>query len=112
LISKNMYLKTAFRNIRKNRGFSLINILGFSLGITCFLLLAGYIYHEANYDRFLGNSERIALVSAAFKSGESNEFQESSVTPTAVAPLLMREFPEVEKAVRVYQYNDAALIRK
>jgi len=107
-----MYLKTAFRNIRKNRGFSLINILGFSLGITCFLLLAGYIYHEANYDRFLGNSERIALVSAAFKSGESDEFQESSVTPTAVAPLLIREFPEVEKAVRAYQYNDAALIRK
>ncbi len=106
-----MYLKIAWRNIRKNRGFSVINILGFSLGITCFLLLAGYIYHESTYDRFLGNHNRIAFVSAAFKSGDTQAYQQSNVTPTAVAPTLQREFPEVEKAVRMYQYNDAALVK-
>lgn len=103
-------LKLAIRNIRKNRGFSIINIASLALGITCFLLLLAYVYHELSYDRFLTNSERVSLVTSSVKSPEDADYTYWQVTPTAVAPIFAKEFPEIEKAVRMYTYNNAALI--
>lgn len=104
--------KIAWRNIRKNKGFSFINIIGLSIGITCFLLLAAYIFHELSYDKFLTNSDRTVMVTAANKSIDDADFNYWSSTPTAVAPTFKKEFPEVERAVRMYNYNNAALIAK
>ncbi len=95
-------LKLAIRNIRKNRGFSIINIASLALGITCFLLLLAYVYHELSYDRFLTNSERVSLVTSSVKSPEDADYTYWQVTPTAVAPVFAKEFPEIEKAVRMY----------
>lgn len=103
-------LKIAFRNIRKNKGFSIINICSLALGITCFLLLLAYVYHELSYDRYLSNSDRVSLVTSSVKSPEDADFTYWRVTPTAVAPVFAKEFPEIEKAVRMYTYNNAALI--
>lgn len=105
-------LKIAFRNIRKNRGFAIINIASLALGITCFLLLSAYVYHELTYDRFLSNSDRVSMVTSGVKAADDENFQYWSVTPTALAPEFEKEFPEIEKAVRMYNYNDAALVEK
>jgi len=102
----------AWRNIRKNRGFSLLNLSGLTIGITSFLLLGAYILHELSYDNFLPNAERIAYVSYAYKSADDNEFIQASTTPTAVAPTLEKEFAEVETAVRIYPYNSEGLVKK
>ncbi len=107
-----MNLKLALRNIRKNKGFSIINIASLALGITCFLLLLAYVYHELNYDKYLPNSNRVSMVTSAVKSADDKAFIYWSVTPTAIAPLLEKEFPEVEKAVRMYNYNNSALVQK
>lgn len=106
------FLKIAWRNLRKNKGFSIINMMGLTLGLTCFFLLWGYIYHESNYDNFLSNANRIAYVNMEVKSNEEESFDNYRVTPTAVAPLLKREFPEVETAVRISSYYQAGLIEK
>ncbi len=101
----------AWRNIRKNSGFSLLNLSGLIIGITSFLLLGAYIMHELSYDRFLPNADRIAYVSYAYKSAEDNEFVQAATTPTAVAPTLEKEFAEVARAVRLYPYNQEGLIK-
>lgn len=106
------HIKTAWRNIRKNRGFSILNIIGLTIGITCFLLLGAYIIHETSYDRFLPDVDRIGYVSMAYKSVEDSEFTYSRVTPTATAPMLEKEFAEVEKAVRLYGYNQEGIVQK
>lgn len=103
-------IKMAWRNIRKNRGFALLNMTGLTLGITCFLLLGAYIVHEMSYDRFIPNAARVAYVSFAYKSPNDNDFIYSGATPSAVAPALQKEFAEVEKAVRLYQYNQEGLV--
>jgi len=103
-------IKIAFRNIRKNKGFSLINITSLGLGITCFLLLLAYVYHELSYDKYLSNSDRVSLITSATKSVDDTDYSYWSVTPTAVAPIFEKEFPEVEKAVRMYNYNNSALV--
>lgn len=101
----------AWRNIRRNRGFSLLNIFGLTVGICCFLLLGAYIVHETSYDSFLSQSNRIAYVSFAHKSADEAQFDFSSVTPTAVAPMLEKEFAEVEKTARIYGYNGEGLVK-
>lgn len=104
-------IKMAWRNIRKNKGFSLLNILGLAIGMTCFLLLGVYILHETSYDRFLPNADRIGYVSFGYKSGNDSEFTHAKVTPTAVAPWLESEFAEVEKAVRLYPYHQEGMVQ-
>ncbi|WP_104384870.1 ABC transporter permease [Sphingobacterium sp. HMA12] len=101
------YLKIAWRNIKKNKGFSLLNMFGLSLGITCFLLLAAYIFHESSYERFFPNADRLAYFSLTYKAPNSAEEVNSSVTPTALAPTLQAELPEIEQATRLYGYSKA-----
>lgn len=53
------YLKIAFRNIRKNKGYSFINISGLAIGLATFLLIGIYISHELSYDSYHEDSDRI-----------------------------------------------------
>ena len=53
------YLKIAFRNLRKQRAYSLINLLGLSIGISCAILILSFIYDEFNFDRFHSKTNRI-----------------------------------------------------
>jgi len=46
------YFKIAWRNIRKNKLYSFINILGLTIGITASVLIGVYIMHELSYDKF------------------------------------------------------------
>lgn len=105
-----MTIKNTWRNIRNNRGFAYINIFGLSIGVACFFLLTAYIFHETSYDRFYPNADRIAYVSFGYKTPNETDFTFSGSTPTAVAPLLESEFAEVEKAVRIYNYNQEGIV--
>ena len=56
------YLKTALRNLLREKGSSLLNIAGLTLGITCSLLLFLLIRHLATFDNFHANRDRIYRV--------------------------------------------------
>ncbi len=93
------YLKTAWRNIRKNKLFSFINILGLSLGIaTCFIIML-YVQDELSYDRFNKNADNIARIifNANINGGKISE----SVVMAPVAQTLKKDFPEVQDATRL-----------
>jgi hypothetical protein len=53
------YLNTAWRNVVKNKMFSLINIIGLSVGLTCCMLITLYILNETSYDDFQKNGDNI-----------------------------------------------------
>ena len=69
------YLKSALRNIRKNKLFSFINILGLSLGIATFFMIMLYVQDELSYDRFNKNADNIVRVvfQANLNGGKINE---------------------------------------
>lgn len=93
------YFKTAWRNIRKNKLFSLINIVGLSIGIaTCFIILL-YVQDELSYDRFNKNANNIFRI--YFKANiDGGKISESGVMPP-VASALKNDFPEVKDATRL-----------
>ena len=93
------YFKTAWRNLRKNKLFSFINILGLSIGMaTCFIIML-YVQDEMSYDKFNVNADNIVRVvfHANINGGEINE----SVTMPPVAQTMKKDFPEVQDATRI-----------
>src|SRR5882757_7794491 len=93
------YIKTALRGLRKNIGFTAINILGLSVGLATCLLIVFYVIDELSYDRFNKKADRIARVNFEIKFGGNNSVYAQTMAP--LAPVLKSEFPAVETAVRL-----------
>ena len=92
------YLKIAYRNLIKHRSYSLINILGLSLGITCCILILAYIGYELSYDCYHKNADNIyRIASTRSFTGRTLEL---ATSPAPVAPTMVKDFPEVADAVR------------
>ncbi len=92
------YLHIAVRNLFRQKGFAIINILGLSLGITCFILIALYIQDELSFDRFHEKADRIYRVTERIGTAEH-----SSSQPFSLAPTIAEDFPAmIEHAVRLY----------
>ena len=95
------YLKTAWRNLLRQKGFSLINIFGLASGMACSLLIFLYVTDENSYDRFNKNSENIYRVVKDFVNDDGTKLPDAT-TPPALAPALQNEIPEVVHTTRVY----------
>ncbi|RNL90628.1 FtsX-like permease family protein [Sinomicrobium pectinilyticum] len=91
--------KIAWRNILKNKGVFLLNILGLATGITSCLLLTLFITDELSYDKFNEQSDRIARV--VFRGKVGGEVMKEAVVMAPVAQTLKEEFPEVADATRI-----------
>jgi putative ABC transport system permease protein len=102
------YLKTAWRNIRKNKLFSFINILGLSIGIaTCFIIML-YVQDELSYDRFNKNAANIVRV--VFHANINGGKIDESVTMPPVAQTMKKDFPEVQDATRIMSFGTPKII--
>src|SRR5690242_8689639 len=102
------YFKTAWRNIKKNKLFSFINILGLSIGIaTCFTIML-YVQDELSYDRFNKNADHIVrmIFNANINGGGIHE----SVVMPPVAQTMKRDFPEVQDATRIVGFGTPKII--
>jgi putative ABC transport system permease protein len=92
------YLKTAYRSLLKNKGFTAINVLGLALGLATCLLIVFYVFDELSYDHYNKNIDRIYRVNSAIRFGGISNTYAVSPAPTAAA--LKSDFPEVEQVVR------------
>src|ERR1700744_4141504 len=93
------YIKTAFRTLMKNKGFTAINILGLALGLATCLLIVFYVFDELSYDRYNENADRIYRVNNDIKfGGNENSY---AVAPSPAAMALKADFPEIEQAARI-----------
>lgn len=93
------YIKTAWRNISRNKTYSFINITGLALGIAAFWLIVLYIMDELSYDRFNTKADRIARV-VQHTRWNSNDIHQAT-TSAPFAPALKNAFPEIEETVRI-----------
>ena len=94
------YLKIAWRNILKSKTFSFINVLGLALGMTCSLLILLWVQDERSINRFHANGPRLYQV-LENQRWTGNETSTTPATPGPLAPALVAEIPEVEKAVKI-----------
>jgi putative ABC transport system permease protein len=110
-------LKTAVRHIRKHFGYSLLNILGLTLGISSALFLIIYVSDELSYDRYHENADRIYRVSA--KITETDDQFTWNVAQIPMGPQVVQDYPEVQSFVRfipmpraLYKYEDKEYIEE
>jgi predicted permease len=102
------YLKIAFRNITRHKGFSFINIIGLALGITCALLIFMWVYDELTFDRFHKQINQIYRVEQdQFYNGEAYHV---NVTPYPSGEGWKAEIPEIEDAIR-FAYTGNLLLK-
>ena len=98
------HLKLAWRGLIKRPGYSALNILGLSVGITCCLLIFHYVAYEKSYDRFHENAGRVVRLRLDEYQQGRLAWQSATVYP-AIAPAMKQEFPEVEQFGRLIDAN-------
>ncbi|MGE0770452.1 MAG: ABC transporter permease [Cyclobacteriaceae bacterium] len=103
------YITIAFRNLAKHSFFSLINVLGLSIGISVCLIIVLFIVNEFSYDRHHQNFERIYRVASEIKFG--GQHWNMVWAPAPMARALPEEFPEVEAAVH-FRTRGSYLVKK
>jgi putative ABC transport system permease protein len=97
------YFKIAIRTLIKRKGYSLLNILGLTLGMTCCLLIFHYVSYEKSYDN-IPEAENIYRV--RMDVYENREMKQQWVTTwSPVGPLLKKEYPSVLDYCRLYHCN-------
>ena len=103
------YFKIAFRNLWKNKGFSTINIIGLSIGLASFILIALYVIDELSYDRYNEKADRIYRINTDIRFGGNDLILAVSSDP--MGAVLKKDYPQVEDYVRFYN-NGSMLIKK
>lgn len=99
LIMIRNYLKIALRTIKRNIGFSLINVIGLAAGMTCCILIFLFVNHELSYDRHYKDHDRIYRVAMEIRN-QTGTRPYAPISPK-VAPTLRENYPQVESAVRI-----------
>lgn len=94
-------LKIAFRNLRKHKSISFINIFGLAVGMACCLLILLFVKDETSYDRYNRDADRIVRVVKDFVNDDGSRLPDAT-TPPALAPAMQAEIPEVEHVTRVF----------
>ncbi|MEL7533568.1 MAG: ABC transporter permease, partial [Bacteroidota bacterium] len=95
------YILIAWRNLLRNRRYSLLNLLGLSTGLACFMLISLYLIDEMSYDRFHSKSDRIYRLIEKIDLDGQGEI--SSSNPFPVGPTIVNEHPQyVEQVVRFF----------
>ena len=102
------YFKITLRNFSRQRMYSLLNVSGLSIGITCAILIFLYIQDELSYDRFHSKSDRIYRVLERFESEGVGEHSASLPFPTG--PTLKNDFPnQIGHVVRFFNFQSPSV---
>ncbi|MCJ7446206.1 MAG: ABC transporter permease [Bacteroidales bacterium] len=107
------YFISAYRSIKKNKFYSVLNIFGPAIGITCAILILLYVQEELTFDKHNKNYDRIYRLESDFNiSGKATL---AALVPMPMAPTLKDEYPEIKEFTRfagfgiqdiLFQYKD------
>jgi putative ABC transport system permease protein len=103
------YFKTAWRSLRKNKTFSVLNIIGLSIGVACSLLIALYVIDELSYDRFNTQGDHIYRIDEQVKFGDFS--YNGAEVPGIMGPAFARDFAAIVQYTR-FKATSGIVIRK
>ncbi len=101
------YFKVALRDILRHKGYSLINIIGLAVGLSCFVLISLFVWDELTFDRFNRNADRIYRLTLDAQIGDKLFLTARSSPPLARS--LMSDVPGVEAATRIRVVGDHSM---
>src|SRR4029079_17074139 len=94
------YLKTAWRNLWKNKVYSAINIIGLAIGMAACILILVFVGYERSFDRF--HKKNIYRLNEVQKFEGMVAAQKVALSMFPMAPTLKQEFPEVKNYTRIF----------
>lgn len=97
------YFTIAFRNLKKHRFYTLINVAGLAIGIAACLVITLYIFHELSYDKHFAHADRIYRVNAEILFNGNHH--RLAVMPAPAAKAFLTDFPEVEASGHFRQWG-------
>jgi len=98
------YLKVAWRNIVRHKGYSFLNVFGLAVGMACALFILFWVQDELSYDRFHANAGTLYRVEQNQATGQGKFHV--NVTPYPLGPALKAEIPEIKEATRAARPGD------
>ncbi len=87
------YLLTSYRNLKRNRAYTLLNIFGLAMGLGCVLVIYRYISHHTSFDKDQPAYERIYRVVTQESKPTGIEYNDG--VPHPVGTSLRNDFPEM-----------------
>jgi putative ABC transport system permease protein len=99
------YIKTAWRNLLRNKSYAAINVIGLAIGIAACLLIFLIVHFETSFDNFHSKKDRIYRVVTAFSNPDGIHL--SSGTPLPIAEGLRIDFPQLKDVAAIFQ-NDGS----
>jgi len=103
------YFKTAWRNLLKNKFYSLINIVGLTIGLAVCMLMMEYLEHERSYDSFHANADRICWVQSKVLLNNDSFF--TPAVKYQAGPIVKSRVPGVEAFVRLKKEREATIVQ-
>src|SRR5690606_38113496 len=97
------YFKIAFRSLKRNGTYSLINILGLVVGISFSCMLYVYVSHELSFDTFHTKSDRIFRI-LTIDQRDPEKVRRYGVTTAPLGPGLVNNDPQVVDMVRLHRF--------
>ncbi len=97
------YLKTAFRNLQRNKSYAFINVAGLAVGIAACLLIFQVIQYEKSFDNFHPDKDRIYRVSVHFNTPDGISFTRGVCF--AAGKQLPLDYPQLEQVASIYGAN-------
>lgn len=102
------YITVALRNLSRHKIFSFINIMGLAIGLACCITIFLFVQDELRYDTFHSKADRIYRLNNNRIRDNREDF--TAMTPPALGPTLVKDYPEVQKAVRFFDMNSPLVV--
>jgi len=103
------YLLSLYRNISRNKFYSVLNIVGLSIGLAAAILILLYVQDELSYDKYHEQHENIYRIESHFSIGDKDD--KFAIVPIPMGPALKLEFPEVKEFVRFMDAGSNTLFK-
>jgi putative ABC transport system permease protein len=98
------YLKTALRNLKRNKSYAFINVLGLAVGIAASLLIFLVVRFETSYDDFHSKRNNIYRIGSIYSTQDGEDYSGGSSFP--VGPALKLDFPQLKQVARIFSSGD------
>ena len=104
------YLTIAWRNLSRNRNYSIINIIGLAIGLACFMLILLYVKDELGYDQFHPKGDQIyRMVLERKYPGRTREY---AIIPAGFSEVVNKDIAEVEESCRLFFFQGNQFVLK
>ncbi len=103
------YLKIALRNITRYKSYSILNVTGLIIGLACCVLIMLYIQYELSFDQHHRNASNIHRVATELQGHTHSGLKAMAMTRGPLAPALLQESPQVDKATRIWPVSSVKL---